>query len=64
MQPNILKVEVEIIDLRTLSPCDDEAIYASVRKHNKVIVLTEETLNNSFAQAIAGKNSRTLFPRP
>ena len=53
--------QVEILDLRTLSPCDDDAIYASVKKHNKVIVLTEETLNNSFAQAIAGRIQEHCF---
>ncbi len=53
--------QVEIVDLRTLSPCDDDAIYASVRKHGKVIVLTEETLNNSFAQAIAGRIQENCF---
>lgn len=53
--------QVEIIDLRTLSPCDDEAIYTSVRAHGKVIVLTEETLNNSFAQAIAGRIQEHCF---
>ena len=53
--------QLEIVDLRTLSPCDDEAIYASVRRHGKVIVLTEETLNNSFAQAIAGRIQEHCF---
>jgi 2-oxoisovalerate dehydrogenase E1 component len=53
--------QIEIVDLRTLSPCDDEAIYNSVRKHGKVIVLTEETLNNSFAQAIAGRIQENCF---
>lgn len=52
---------VEILDLRTLSPCDDEAIFKSVKKHGKAIVLTEETLNNSFAQAIAGKIQSNCF---
>ena len=52
---------VEIIDLRTLSPCDDESIYAAVKRHGKVIVLTEETLNNSFAQAIAGRIQEHCF---
>jgi len=53
--------QVEIVDLRTLSPCDDETIYARVQKHGKVIVLTEETLNNSFAQAIAGRIQEHCF---
>ena len=53
--------QVEIVDLRTLSPCDNDAIYASVKRHGKVIVLTEETLNNSFAQAIAGRIQEHCF---
>jgi 2-oxoisovalerate dehydrogenase E1 component len=52
---------VEILDLRSLQPCDDEAIYDQVRKHGKVLVLTEETLNNSFAQAIAGRIQQNCF---
>jgi 2-oxoisovalerate dehydrogenase E1 component len=53
--------QVEILDLRTLNPCDNEAIYAQARKHGKVLVLTEETLRNSFAEAIAGRISRECF---
>ena len=53
--------KVEVIDLRTLSPCDDEAIYAAARKHGKVMVLTEETLRNSFAEAIAGRIQKHCF---
>jgi len=45
---------VEVLDLRTLFPLDEEAILALVRKHNKVMVLTEEPVNNSFARSIAG----------
>lgn len=53
--------QVEVLDLRTLNPCDDEAIYAGVKKHGKVIVLTEETLRNSFAEAIAGRIQKHCF---
>ncbi len=53
--------QVEILDLRTLSPCDNEAIYDQARKHGKVLVLTEETLTNSFAEAIAGRISKNCF---
>ncbi|MEY3982970.1 MAG: hypothetical protein RL160_527 [Bacteroidota bacterium] len=52
---------LEILDLRTLNPCDDEAIYACVKRHGKAMVLTEETLHNSFAEAIAGRISRECF---
>ena len=53
--------QVEILDLRTLNPCDDEAIYQQCKKHGKVLVLTEETLRNSFAEAIAGRISKECF---
>jgi 2-oxoisovalerate dehydrogenase E1 component len=53
--------QIEIIDLRTLAPLDEEAIFNSVKKHNKCIVLTEEPYNNSFAQAIAGRISQNCF---
>ena len=53
--------QVEILDLRTLSPCDNEAIYEQTKKHGKVLVLTEETLTNSFAEAIAGRVSKNCF---
>ena len=52
---------VEIIDLRTLNPLDEQAIFASVQKHGRCLVLTEETLNNSFAQALAGKIAEACF---
>ena len=45
---------VEVLDLRTLFPLDEEAILTLVRRHNKVMVLTEEPVNNSFARSIAG----------
>ncbi|MFN5346750.1 MAG: thiamine pyrophosphate-dependent enzyme [Bacteroidota bacterium] len=53
--------QVEIIDLRTLAPLDEEAVFNSVKKHNKCIVLTEEPYNNSFAQALAGRISQHCF---
>ncbi|MBS3915905.1 MAG: tungsten formylmethanofuran dehydrogenase [Bacteroidetes bacterium] len=53
--------QIEILDLRSLNPCDDEAIYSQAKKHGKVLVLTEETLHNSFAEAIAGRISRECF---
>ena len=49
------------IDLRTLAPLDEDGIYASVRKHNKCIVLTEESVNSSFAQSIAGRIQENCF---
>lgn len=53
--------QVEILDLRTLNPLDEEAVFDSVKRHNKVLVLTEETLMNSFAESLAGRIAGTLF---
>lgn len=55
------KGQIEIIDLRTLAPLDEDGIYVSVRKHNKCIVLTEESTNSSFAQSIAGRIQENCF---
>ncbi|MBN8702904.1 MAG: tungsten formylmethanofuran dehydrogenase [Bacteroidetes bacterium] len=52
---------VEIIDLRTLNPLDTDTVFNSVKKHGRCIVLSEETLNNSFAQALAGNISEVCF---
>jgi 2-oxoisovalerate dehydrogenase E1 component len=53
--------QVEIIDLRTLFPLDEELVFNTVSKHGKCLVLTEEQLNNSFAQALAGRIQRACF---
>lgn len=52
---------VEIIDLRTLNPVDEEAMYAATKRHGKCLVLTEEPLLNSFAESIAGRISQHCF---
>lgn len=52
---------VEILDLRSLNPLDNDAIYAAVEKHGKVLVLTEETITHSFAEALAGRISSNCF---
>lgn len=53
--------QIEILDLRTLNPLDETAIYESVKRHGKVLVLTEETINNAFAEALAGKIATHCF---
>lgn len=52
---------VEVIDLRTLFPLDEELIFSTVRKHGKCLVLTEEQQNNAFAEALAGRISKACF---
>jgi 2-oxoisovalerate dehydrogenase E1 component len=53
--------KVEIIDLRTLFPLDEELIFATVKKHGKCLIVTEEQQNNSFAEALAGRISKACF---
>ncbi len=53
--------QVEIIDLRTLFPLDEELVYETVKKHGKCLVLTEEQQNNSFAEALAGRIAKNCF---
>lgn len=46
--------QVEVIDLRTLVPLDEDAVFSSVRKNHRCMVLTEEPLQNSFARNLGG----------
>ena len=46
--------QVEILDLRSLSPLDETAILATAARCHRCLVLTEEPPRGSFAQAIAG----------
>jgi pyruvate dehydrogenase E1 component beta subunit len=46
-------VEVEVVDLRTLTPLDTDAILTSVRKTGRLVVLHEATRTGGFAGEIA-----------
>lgn len=52
---------VEIIDLRTLIPLDENLIFERVKLHGKCLVLTEEQIQNSFAEALAFRISKACF---
>ena len=58
---NQVQSKVEIIDLRTLYPLDEEAIFKSVKKAKKCLVVTEEPTNNSFARSLAGLIQENCF---
>ena len=53
--------KVEVLDLRTLAPYDKEAVLNLAERHGKVLIVTEETRTNSFAEALAGVISETAF---
>ena len=53
--------KVEIIDLRTLLPLDEEAIINSVKRTNRCVIVTEEQQAMSFSRGIAGMISERCF---
>ena len=54
-------ISVEVIDLRTLLPMDDEAIVATVKKTNRVLVLHEDTRTGGIAGEITARINETAF---
>ena len=54
-------IEVEVIDLRTLSPYDWETIATSVRKTSRVIVAHEDMLSWGYGAEIAARIADELF---
>ncbi len=55
------KGQVEVVDLRTLYPLDEELILERVRAHGKCLIVTEEPVRNSFAQGLAGFIQKECF---
>ncbi len=53
---------VEVIDLRTLSPWDQEAVYASVKKTGRVIVAYEDSMSWGYGAEIAARIADDCFP--
>jgi 2-oxoisovalerate dehydrogenase E1 component len=53
--------KIEILDLRTLSPLDEDQILKSVKKHGKSIIVTEEPSSASFSLGIAGIIQENCF---
>ncbi|AXT19162.1 tungsten formylmethanofuran dehydrogenase [Flavobacteriaceae bacterium AU392] len=56
-----MREQVEVIDLRTLYPLDEDSIMKSVKKTGKCLVVTEEPTNNSFARALSGRIQEECF---
>ena len=52
---------VEVLDLRTLLPMDDDAIMASVRKTNKVLIVHEDSRTGGVAGEITARINETAF---
>nr|MBS0037873.1 tungsten formylmethanofuran dehydrogenase [Saprospiraceae bacterium] len=53
--------QIEIIDLRSLYPLDEEMIYKSVKKTHRCLVITEEPVHNTFSQSVAARIQERCF---
>lgn len=54
-------IEIEVIDLRTIVPLDKETILQSVRKTNRVLVLSEDTRTSGFAAELCSIIAEEAF---
>jgi 2-oxoisovalerate dehydrogenase E1 component len=54
-------ISVEVIDLRTLSPWDQEAVYESVKKTSRAIVLYEDSISWGYGAEIAARIADDCF---
>lgn len=54
-------IEVEIVDLRSLVPLDEDLILQSVRKTSKVLILHEATLTGGFGAELAARIAEKAF---
>lgn len=55
------EISADMLDLRTLQPLDTEAIFTSVKKTNKVIILQEDTLFGGVASDISAMIMEQCF---
>lgn len=54
-------LSVEVIDLRTLAPLDDDAIESTVKKTNRVLVVHEDTRTGGIAGEITARINERCF---
>jgi pyruvate/2-oxoglutarate/acetoin dehydrogenase E1 component len=54
-------LSVEVLDLRTLLPLDDDAIVASVKKTNRVLIVHEDTRTGGIAGEITARINERAF---
>ncbi len=52
---------IEVIDLRSLVPLDEEAIFNSVRKTNRALILHEDNITAGFGAEISAKITEHAF---
>ncbi|WP_375324509.1 thiamine pyrophosphate-dependent enzyme [Flagellimonas sp. GZD32] len=55
------EIQADVLDLRSLQPLDSDAIYASVKKTGKLIILQEDTLFGGIASDISAMVMEECF---
>ncbi len=53
--------QVEILDLRSINPLDIDAMTALCQRHGKILMVTEESIENTFTLGLAGRLQRLCF---
>lgn len=53
--------QVEILDLRSINPLDMDAMIALCERHSKILMVTEESIENTFTLGLAGRLQRLCF---
>jgi len=52
---------VEVVDIRTMNPLDDETIFASIKKTGKAVVIHEDTITAGFGAEISARITDSCF---
>lgn len=53
--------QVEILDLRSINPIDIDAMTALCQRHGRILMVTEESIENTFTLGLAGRLQRLCF---
>jgi len=56
-----LRHQVEILDLRSINPLDEAAMYLLAKRHGKILVVTEESKECTFGLSVMGRIQQACF---
>lgn len=54
-------VSIEVVDIRSIAPLDEQLIYESVKKTSRVLVLHEDSLTQGFGAEISARVTENCF---